>query len=300
MKRLALLALLLVSMKVSGVDRFSTPESIKFEITKTSLSNNEHTMDSYISFLEKHTGKMKCYTTESSRLSEHNLLVLENDQFIIEIPYHYDKDIPVSLYELSMDDRELPSSLKSENLKTNSFIVVDKATMENVPLTRIEDWMKNPDSLELDLKRSGDQVKRRDTLYAFELGKFNREISDRIFGTLRTQLILNDPVYKNLNDLLEALHSILIGHLVFHIEMIDYGVYSARIMISDYARDVPVDVYIYVPFIVNEINYEKCDFRITAESSDVFIDVYFGGKRNYKVKSVDVKGLIEMINNRMI
>lgn len=299
MKRLAMLALL-VSMQVTGVDRFSTPESIKFEITQTSLSESTHTMNGYISFLEKHTGKMKCYTTEFSRLSEYNLLVLENDKFLIEIPYYYEKDIPVSLYEMSMDDRELPSALKSENLKSNSFIVVDKATMENVSLMRIKEWMENPDLLKLDLKRSGDQVKRRDTLYAFELGKFNREISDRIFGTLRTQLLLNDPVYKNLNDLLEALHSRLIGHLVFNIEMIDYGVYSARIMISDYARDTPVDIYIYVPFIVNEINYEACDFRITAEASDMFIDVYFGGKTEYEVKSVDIKGLINMINKKMI
>lgn len=264
--------------------------TIAKSVTQTKLITG-HTMGGYISFLERYSGEFR---VDIKRTDEYDLLVYENEELLVEIPFTIDT-IAHSVYETIRMSKDIPPQSKMDLLE-KAFVVICKFDMENVDIVQLNRWYNNPSLLVRELENHKLETKRVDFVNAFDYGKFNEPISSQIYDTLRTQVVIPDAKeLKSLNDILERMKKLYIGHIIYNVEMIDFGVYSMRLMISDYAREKPIDFYIYVPFTCNSIDYNKFEFSLDVNSKDIFVDIYVGGKEDYIVKSTDILGLEKFI-----
>lgn len=264
--------------------------SIAKSVSQTKLITG-HTIGGYISFLERYSGE---FSIDIRQLDDYDLLIYENGEFIIEVPFVVDT-VAHSVYDTVRMCKGIPPHSKL-GLLDKAFVVVSKYDMKNIDIVELNRWYHNPSILIRKLNKRKLDTKRSNFINAFDYGKFNEPLSSRIFDTLKTQVVIPEAKeLKSLNDILERMRKMYIGHIIYNIEMIDYGVYSMRIMISDYAREKPIDFYIYVPFTCSNINYDRFDFILDVNSKDIFVDIYVGGQVDYEVFSTDILGLEKFI-----
>lgn len=288
-KRTILILSMVTNMVVSAqnnIDEMSVAKSV----SQTKLITG-HTIGGYISFLERYSGE---FSIDIRQTDDYDYLVYENDEFIIEVPFVVDT-IAHSVYDTVRMCKNIPP-LSKMGILDKAFVVVSKYDMKNIDIVELNRWYNNPSILIRKLNKQRLDIKRTYFINAFDYGKFNEPLSSRIFDTLKTQVVIPEAKeLKSLNDILERMRKMYIGHIIYNIEMIDYGVYSMRIMISDYAREKPIDFYIYVPFTCSNIDYDNFNFVLDVNSKDIFVDIYVGGKIDYEVQSTDILGLEKFI-----
>lgn len=285
-----ILILSMVTNVVVSAQNIIDEMSITKSVSQTKLITG-HTIEGYISFLERYSGE---FSIDIRQTDDYDYLVYENDEFIIEVPFVVDT-MAHSVYDTVRTCKNIPP-LSKMGILDKAFVVVSKYDMKNIDIVELNRWYNNPSILIRKLNKQKLDIKRTYFINAFDYGKFNEPLSSRIFDTLKTQVVIPEAKeLKSLNDILERMRKMYIGHIIYNIEMIDYGVYSMRIMISDYAREKPIDFYIYVPFTCSNIDYENFNFILDVNSKDIFVDIYVGGKINYEVLSTDILGLEKFI-----
>lgn len=291
MKKIIILMLVIGSLIIAKpID--STAKLVYKDIFKTSLGFGKGNFGDIIEVIEKESGELD-YSHEPMNYDGFDNLKLENEYFLIKIPYRVEGNKIKTMYEITkerLSKEKLPKEMQESmnyTMETMAMTIINKDSQAPIDFTEVKRWITNPQGIRDIIEDIQVMNRHQEYINAFDYGSYSDRMNEKMIDLMaRTVRIPQGKNYKSLGGLIKYLSSNNYDNIRYSFTKIDY----TTSMLQINAKKSEKEISIFIPFVVTSANWDNDEVEISYNLQEASVEIYYSnGEADYNISIKDIE-----------
>lgn len=291
MKKIIILMLVIGSLIIAKpID--STAKLVYKDIFKTSLGFRKGNFGDIIEVIEKESGELD-YSHEPMNYDGFDNLKLENEYFLIKIPYRVEGNKIKTMYEITkerLSKEKLPKEMQESmnyTMETMAMTIINKDSQAPIDFTEVKRWRTNPQGIRDIIEDIQVMNRHQEYINAFDYGSYSDRMNEKMIDLMaRTVRIPQGKNYKSLGTLIKYLSSNNYNNIRYSFTKVDYTTSMLQII----AKKSEKEINIFIPFVVTLANWDNDEVEISYNLQEASVEIYYSnGETDYNISINDIE-----------
>lgn len=291
MKKIIILMLVIGSLIIAKpID--STAKLVYKDIFKTSLGFGKGNFGDVIEVIEKESGELD-YSHEPMNYDGFDNLKLENEYFLIKIPYRVEGNKIKTMYEITkerLSKEKLPKEMQESmnyTMETMAMTIINKDSQAPIDFTEVKRWRTNPQGIRDIIEDIQVMNRHQEYINAFDYGSYSDRMNEKMIDLMaRTVRIPQGKNYKSLGTLIKYLSSNNYNNIRYSFTKVDYTTSMLQII----AKKSEKEINIFIPFVVTLANWDNDEVEISYNLQEASVEIYYSnGETDYNISINDIE-----------
>lgn len=291
MKKIIILMLVIGSLIIAKpID--STAKLVYKDIFKTSLGFRKGNFGDIIEVIEKESGELD-YSHEPMNYDGFDNLKLENEYFLIKIPYRVEGNKIKTMYEITkerLSKEKLPKEMQESmnyTMETMAMTIINKDSQAPIDFTEVKRWRTNPQGIRDIIEDIQVMNRHQEYINAFDYGSYSDRMNEKMIDLMaRTVRIPQGKNYKSLGTLIKYLSSNNYNNIRYSFTKVDYTTSMLQII----AKKSEKEINIFIPFVVTSANWDNDEVEISYNLQEASVEIYYSnGETDYNISINDIE-----------
>lgn len=291
MKKIIILMLVIGSLIIAKpID--STAKLVYKDIFKTSLDFGKGSFGDIIEVIEKESGELD-YSHEPMNYDGFDNLKLENEYFLIKIPYRVEGNKIKTMYEITkerLSKEKLPKEMQESmnyTMETMAMTIINKDSQAPIDFTEVKRWRTNPQGIRDIIEDIQVMNRHQEYINAFDYGSYSDRMNEKMIDLMaRTVRIPQGKNYKSLGTLIKYLSSNNYNNIRYSFTKIDYT--TSLLQIN--AKKSEKEINIFIPFVVTSANWDNDEVEISYNLQEASVEIYYSnGEVDYNISINEIE-----------
>ena len=291
MKKIIILMLVIGSLIIAKpID--STAKLVYKDIFKTSLGFRKGNFGDIIEVIEKESGELD-YSHEPMNYDGFDNLKLENEYFLIKIPYRVEGNKIKTMYEITkerLSKEKLPKEMQESmnyTMETMAMTIINKDSQAPIDFTEVKRWRTNPQGIRDIIEDIQVMNRHQEYINAFDYGSYSDRMNEKMIDLMaRTVRIQQKKNYKSLGTLIKYLSSNNYNNIRYSFTKVDYTTSMLQII----AKKSEKEINIFIPFVVTSANWDNDEVEISYNLQEASVEIYYSnGETDYNISINDIE-----------
>lgn len=291
MKKIIILMLVIGSLIIAKpID--STAKLVYKDIFKTSLGFGKGSFGDIIEVIEKESGELD-YSHEPMNYDGFDNLKLENEYFLIKIPYRVEGNKIKTMYEITkerLSKEKLPKEMQESmnyTMETMAMTIINKDSQAPIDFTEVKRWRTNPQGIRDIIEDIQVMNRHQEYINAFDYGSYSDRMNEKMIDLMaRTVRIPQGKNYKSLGTLIKYLSSNNYNNIRYSFTKVDYTTSMLQII----AKKSEKEINIFIPFVVTLANWDNDEVEISYNLQEASVEIYYSnGETDYNISINDIE-----------
>lgn len=270
----------------------STAKLVYKDIFKTSLGFRKGNFGDIIEVIEKESGELD-YSHEPMNYDGFDNLKLENEYFLIKIPYRVEGNKIKTMYEITkerLSKEKLPKEMQESmnyTMETMAMTIINKDSQAPIDFTEVKRWRTNPQGIRDIIEDIQVMNRHQEYINAFDYGSYSDRMNEKMIDLMaRTVRIPQGKNYKSLGTLIKYLSSNNYNNIRYSFTKVDYTTSMLQII----AKKSEKEINIFIPFVVTSANWDNDEVEISYNLQEASVEIYYSnGETDYNISINDIE-----------